>query len=55
MSRILITGGGGFVGSHLARELYRQGNFIRAVDVKWDGYIGELYYSEKLTLDLRDF
>jgi len=53
MLRILVTGGGGFVGSHLARELDRQGNFVRVVDTKFDGYIAEKYYSEKLTLDLR--
>ncbi|MFA4981718.1 MAG: NAD-dependent epimerase/dehydratase family protein [Candidatus Omnitrophota bacterium] len=52
--KILVTGAGGFVASHLARELYAQGNFVRVADIKWDGYIDEPYYSEKLTLDLRD-
>jgi nucleoside-diphosphate-sugar epimerase len=53
MERILISGGSGFIGSHLARTLYEQGNFVRIVDVKFDDYIQEKYYTEKLTLDLR--
>jgi len=55
MDRILITGGGGFIGCHLARELYRQGNFVRIVDVKFDSYMKDKHYSEKLQLDLRIF
>lgn len=56
MARILVTGGGGFVGSHLARELYNRGNFVRTADVKFDDYIQDKkYYSEKLQLDLRIF
>ena len=53
MERILITGGGGFIGSHLARYLFQQGNYVRIVDIKFDDYIQEKYYTEKLTLDLR--
>jgi len=51
--RVLVTGGGGFIGSHLARFLYLQGNYVRAVDIKFDDYIQEKYCAEKLQLDLR--
>jgi len=50
---ILITGAGGFIGSHLARWFHTNNVFIRAVDIKWDGFLEEPYYSEKLNLDLR--
>jgi len=53
MERILITGGGGFIGSHLARYLKQRGYFVRIADVKFDDYLEEKYYSEKLKLDLR--
>lgn len=53
MERILITGGGGFIGSHLARYLKQRGHFVRIADVKFDDYFEEKYYSEQLKLDLR--
>lgn len=53
MAKILVTGGGGFIGSHVARYLYSQGHYVRIVDIKFDDYIKERYYSERLKLDLR--
>jgi len=53
--QILICGAGGFIGSHMARRLYEEGNFVRAVDIKWDGFMEEPYYSEKINLDLREY
>jgi len=54
MERILVTGGGGFVGSHLARHLFMQGHFVRIVDVKFDDYIQEKHCTERIRLDLRN-
>ena len=53
MEKILVTGAGGFIGIHLAKQLYENNYDVRAVDIKWDGYTPEPYYTEKLTMDLR--
>jgi len=53
VERILVTGGGGFIGSHMAKYLYSQGHFVRVADIKFDDYIQEEYCSERLQLDLR--
>ncbi|MEM2956654.1 MAG: NAD-dependent epimerase/dehydratase family protein [Candidatus Pacearchaeota archaeon] len=53
MEKILVTGGGGFIGGHLARFLHKQGYFVRVADIKYDGFIKEPYYSEKFVVDLR--
>jgi nucleoside-diphosphate-sugar epimerase len=52
--RILACGAGGFIGSHLAKALYEAGHYVRVADVKWDGYLAEPYYTDKVTVDLRD-
>jgi len=52
--KVLVTGGGGFIGSHLAKVLKNNGNFVRVADIKWDDYMKEKYYSEKMTADLRE-
>jgi nucleoside-diphosphate-sugar epimerase len=55
MDRVLVTGGGGFIGSHLAGYLHSQGYFVRVADIKFDDYISKQYYTEKLKCDLRSF
>jgi GDP-D-mannose 3', 5'-epimerase len=54
VKRILVAGGGGFIGSHLAWELYRKGSFVRIADIKFDGFVQEKYYDEKFQVDLRE-
>lgn len=53
MERTLVTGGGGFIESHLASHLCQQGHFVLVADIKFDDYIQEKYYAENLKYDLR--
>jgi len=41
MKKILILGGGGFIGGHLAKRLKSEGNWIRIVDLKKHEYFSE--------------
>src|SRR5207245_10892009 len=54
MSRILVTGGGGFIGAHLASELRKRGNIVRVADLTFNGHGLGQYCDEGLLLDLRD-
>jgi nucleoside-diphosphate-sugar epimerase len=51
--KVVVTGAGGFIGSHLSRYLKNKGYWVRAVDIKWDNYITE-YADQFVTTDLRN-
>jgi nucleoside-diphosphate-sugar epimerase len=34
MKRVLVAGGGGFIGSHMVKRMKKEGNWVRAVDLK---------------------
>jgi GDP-D-mannose 3',5'-epimerase len=55
MKKILILGGGGFIGGHLARRLKKEGNWIRIVDIKPHEYFDhDEICNEFIVDDLRD-
>src|SRR5881394_2819322 len=54
-SKIVVCGGGGFIGGHLVADLLRQGNQVRSVDVKpFEEWFQMFPESENLQLDLRE-
>lgn len=56
MTRILVTGAGGFIGGHLAKRLKSEGHFVRAVDWKQHEYFKhDEFCDEFLQLDLRSY
>lgn len=55
MKKILILGGGGFIGGHLAKKLKKEGNWIRIVDIKkHEHFYGEDFCDEFIEGDLRN-
>jgi len=53
-SKILVTGAGGFIGSHLGKFLKQKGYWVRGVDIKGPTYLSEEEVcNEFLLLDLR--
>jgi nucleoside-diphosphate-sugar epimerase len=55
MKKILILGGGGFIGGHLAKRLKSEGNWVRIVDLKEHEYFSkEDICDDFIVGDLRD-
>jgi GDP-D-mannose 3',5'-epimerase len=53
MKRVLISGAGGFIGSHLARRLKKEGLWVRGVDLKYPQFSSSVA-DEFVVGDLRD-
>jgi nucleoside-diphosphate-sugar epimerase len=55
MKKILVLGGGGFIGGHLSKRLMNEGNFVRVVDIKNHDYFDESEFcNEFIKCDLRE-
>jgi nucleoside-diphosphate-sugar epimerase len=54
ISKILITGGNGFIGSHLAEKLLARGDSISLLDLKFNSN-SRLLDCEKIRADIRDY
>jgi GDP-D-mannose 3',5'-epimerase len=55
MKKILVLGGGGFIGGHLSKRLKDEGHFVRSVDIKNHEYFNEgEFCGEFIKGDLRD-
>ena len=55
MKKILVLGGGGFIGGHLSKRLKDEGHFVRVVDIKNHEYFNENEFCSEFILgDLRN-
>jgi len=53
MKRVLVCGAGGFIGSHLAQRLKKEGFWVRGVDLKFPEY-SKTFADEFIIGDLRE-
>ena len=53
MKKILVLGAGGFIGSHLVKRLKEEGNWVRAVDLKYPEF-SQTIADEFIIGDLRE-
>lgn len=55
MKKIVVLGGGGFIGGHLAKKLKEEGNHVRICDIKYHSYFFKEEICDEFILgDLRD-
>ena len=55
MKKILILGGGGFIGGHLAKRLKKDGYYVRVCDIKKHEFFNKDEYCDEIIIgDLRD-
>lgn len=41
MKKVIVLGGGGFIGGHLAKRLKQEGSYVRVCDIKHHEYFGQ--------------
>jgi len=55
MKKIIVLGGGGFIGGHLSKKLKNEGNYIRVCDLKRHEYFNQEEFCDEFILgDLTD-
>ena len=55
MKKIIVMGGGGFIGGHLAKRLKSEGNFVKIADIKnHEFFPHDLICDEFIKCDLTD-
>jgi nucleoside-diphosphate-sugar epimerase len=55
MKKIIVLGGGGFIGGHLSKKLKKEGNYVRICDIKRHEYFEQSEICDEFILgDLRD-
>ena len=54
MKNVVVFGGNGFIGHHLARRLKKEGNWVRTVDIN-EYTFGDIDYTDDYVIgDLRE-